>query len=230
MYKTGEISKYTILIDAINSRILSYEVKNIVNSIFDAIAVEQDEKYECLVYKLGISNKTISEKSYHLIEKPLALSRTDLFQVYNKISKDEYLTGLISEDGTEVLEPIYSEIQFLATDIFVLSYKRDNETYKGIFKREQGMIVGLTDAVSIVMHPTLPVAMIWLRDGSFKLMDNQGNKFGVDEFSRHFNCSYVGNVIKVDLGYKTEFITTQLTPVTNRTVLSKLEDATWIDM
>jgi hypothetical protein len=230
MQRTGELEKYNIIIDATHSRIVSYEIKNITNSVFDAVAVRQDSNYECLLYKLGISSNTISEKSYHLIEKPLNLKGTDLFQVYNKISNTEYQTGLICEEGTEVLEPIYSELQFLSTELYVVSYKRDNETYKGIYKRGQGMLVNLSDASSIVMHPTLPIAMIWLRDGSFELMNNQGIRFSIDKFSKYFNCSHVGDIIKVDLGYKTEFISTQLTPITNYTILSKLENATWAEM
>jgi hypothetical protein len=234
---SSDYGNYEIKVDIDKESVLYYNRKDILNSDYAAVATEQDEYSKYLKYRLEIHGRVINSKyGYHRIEKPMQLKNTDMFQVYDiqDNTKGKFLTGIIDEQGTEIIKPVYRDIEFIGKDVFLLKRIDHNENSKySVYSREKGVILNENDVQNAVIHPSLPMAMMWLNNGTFHLVNKSGEIFGTDQLNKKFKCSYnseYNDIIKVDLGYKTVYITNRLVPVTKCDIIEKLNSNTWIKM
>ena len=148
-----------------------------------------------------------------------------------KIPAGVQYIGIIDTEGNELIPPIARKLQHIGNDNFLLAINSDN--YNTIFNLNTGIIYDSELVNEIIPHDTLPISIIRFKNGACGAIDNNGNIFDIRDIAKHLKCSYCKNntsIIKVELEYKTTYITNRLVPITNMNMVSKLKNMEFIPM
>lgn len=240
-YYSQDRETVKINIDNKEIRINSFELCEIPSfGSLECIGVYNDTKSrgisinsECdryTKYKLGINGTPVTKKAYQDITRPYELNRTNTLYTHELVGYTQKM-GLINIQGDELLEAVFDEITYIGNKCYVLS----NEGFKSLYSSSvDDIILGADVIKDIVIHDTLPLCILYFRDKTVKLFDNNTSEvFDTLELAKHFDCSYSKespNIIRVKLPYGTRYITNQLRPITNYNYKKKLMSNEWIAM
>lgn len=230
-----------INIDTKEIRVNSFELCEIPNfGSLECIGVYKDTKNrgisinsECdryTKYKLGINGTPVTKKAYQDITRPYELNETNTLYTHELVGYTQKM-GLINIHGEELLEAVFDEISYIGNNCYVIS----NEGFKSLYSSSvDDIILGADVIKDIVIHDTLPLCILYFRDGTVKLFNNNTSEiFDTSELAKHFDCSYSKErpyIIRVKLPYGTRYITNQLRPITNYDYKKKLMSNEWIAM
>jgi hypothetical protein len=197
-----------------------------------------------LRYKLAKNGSIISSKAYEDITKPFELSNTNTFYTYDVADKEANIIydgvrcadrrkGLIRDDGVELLEAIYTKVKYIGADNYLVDYVgADKILYTAIYNSVKGTILNFGEIKAVKQHETLPLTIVERTDGvvEFIRTDN-GARFTVESLTSQFKCEYCEenpNILKVDCGYVTKYVTNKLVPITNMQQITKLKTMNWV--
>lgn len=183
-------------------------------------------KFKYNLYRYGTK---LSNNKYDDVNKPIELSSTNTLYTY-----DNKYIGLIGSDGVELLKPIYSGVEYVGADNYLIYTDQDNIRYFALYNILKGTIYDFKDISNAYAHSTLPVVVIVLKNGEVKLVSTcDGSIYNAIDIAKHMNCKYSTentNVIRVELDYGTKYITNRLVPINNIQEVSKLNNYNWIPM
>lgn len=224
---------------------------------YKAIATEKSDtnlsKYGCAEtifrYKLTKNDNIRGQKTYENIYRTMeSLPNTFFVTDYYKErhvekikhwagTKDievkirEQLIGLIDTEGNELIPTISSKLQYIGADNFLLALNSNG--YDTIYNLKYGILYDYETICDIVVHSTLPISIIRFKNGACGAIDNKGNIFDIRDIAKYLKCSYSKNntsIIRVELDYKTAYITNKLVPITNMNAISKYKKEEFISM
>lgn len=236
-YTLDGFKQLTATISTITKKVESYDSVDI-DDTYSIIATEyhkgtgytfNSSSQENLKYKLAKHGIIKSDKAYEDIIKPHELECTNTFYVYEY--NKEPLIGLLRDDGKELLEPIYSSINYIGADNYILTYMN---YYKAIYNSHKGVIFDFNEVKCVSIHANLPITVVQFTNNSIKLINHiNGDIFNANELSKQFKCYYSkqnNNIIKVKLDYSNKYITNRLVPITNMHEISKIANNDWVEM
>jgi hypothetical protein len=198
-----------------------------------------------LRYRLARNGIIVSSKSYEDITKPFELKDTNTFYTHDVASKEldviyqgvrrNRRKGLIRDDGAELLAAIYTKVNYIGADNYLVEYiGSDQILYTAIYNSVKGTILNFGEIADVKQHETLPLTIVKRADGVIEFIrTDNGARFTVESLTTQFKCEYCTenpSILRIDCGYVTKYVTDKLVPITNMQQITKLKTMNWVQI